>query len=410
MTEPYDEPGIVNHDRNAELAVLSCAMNSRVAREEAKKHITSKDFYRPEHQVVWDAMSTLDRNGEVVDAGSLLTALSSRQEASLLPTLLTWPVAPEAVAQHARAVRAWGTKRRLYDEALRVQQRALNPTFEAETIAAETVTRFTQVRDSGITEDVQSITLGELLADTDDDPDWLIPGLLERRDRLILTGEEGLGKSHLLRQFAIMAAAGLHPLDDLTHIKPIRSMIIDCENSESQVRRKARGIAAHAGYHGKGDPNLVNLLCSPRIDITRDRDLARIHYELDACQPELVVIGPLYRLTSKAIQSDDEAAPLLAALDTIRDRGCALLMEAHAGHAQGKHGQRELRPRGSSALLGWPEFGYGMRSIGAEGYADLVPWRGDRDARAFPDRLKHDREHIRWVPVDAMPIGQEWSA
>ena len=56
----------------------------------------------------------------------------------------------------------------------------------------------------------------------------------------------------------------------------------------------------------------------------------------------------------------DDAAPLILALDAIRDRGLCLLMEAHAGHAKGANGTRDLRPRGSSALLGWPEFGFGL--------------------------------------------------
>lgn len=407
MSEHETEPVMLNHDRNAELAVLACCLQSRLARDEAKKHLVGGDFYLPVHEVIWDAMTGLDRKGEQVDPARVLSVLTGETEKRLMPTLLTYPVASVAVAEHARTVRAWATKRRLYDEALRVQQMALNPAHEAETIAAETVTRFTAVRDSGVTEDVQSITLGELLEHEDDDPDWLIPDFLERRDRFMLTGEEGLGKSYLLRQIAIMAAAGLHPFDDLRHIPPVRAMVIDCENTEGQVRRKTRGIVAHCSHYGKGDPRMVNLLCSPRIDITRDRDLARIHYEMDACQPELVVIGPLYRLTSKAIQSDDEAAPLLAALDTIRDRGCALLIEAHAGHAIGKQGVRDLRPRGSSALLGWPEFGYGMRSV-ASGFADLVPWRGDRDNRKFPDRMKHDRQKVRWIPDDQEQAA--WSA
>jgi hypothetical protein len=148
----------------------------------------------------------------------------------------------------------------------------------------------------------------------------------------------------------------------------------------------------------------------PRIDITRDRDLARIHYELDACQPELVVIGPLYRLTSKAIQSDDEAAPVLAALDTIRDRGCALLIEAHAGHAIGKGGQRDLRPRARRRCWGGRSSATGCGRSRTGKYADLVAWRGDRDARKFPGRIVHDREGIRWRPIDATPIGQEWGA
>jgi RecA-family ATPase len=322
--------------------------------------------------------------------------------------LITYPATPAAIDHHARAVRACATKRRLIDEAARVRQMATNPATDAETIAAEVATRFAQVRDSGITDDVQSLTMSELLAITDDEPDWLIPDLLERRDRLILTGEEGLGKSYLLRQVAVMAAAGLHPFDETRHIKPVRTMIVDCENSWAQVRRKARGVVAFAKHHGSGDPGIVNILCSSRIDITRDRDLARIHYEMDAAQPELVVIGPLYRLTPRALQTDDEAAPVLAALDTIRDRGCALLIEAHAGHAVGKGGHRDLRPRGSSALLGWPEFGYGMRGV-ASGYADLIPWRGDRDERSWPDMLKHDQTHIRWIPRTNVTPMESWA-
>jgi hypothetical protein len=250
MTETYDPPTIVNHDRNAELAVLACCLDSTVARDEAKKHLTGADFYIPAHEVIWDAMCGLDRKSEGVNPSRLMSELAGKAEARILPSLIGYPAVNASIAEYARVVRAWGTKRRLYDEALRVQQRALSPAVEAETIAAETVTRFTQVRDSGITEDVHSITLGELLAQKDDEPDWLIPDLLERRDRLILTGEEGLGKSYLLRQFAIMAAAGLHPFNDLIHMKPVKVMVIDCENSEAQVRRKARGIAAYAAYHG----------------------------------------------------------------------------------------------------------------------------------------------------------------
>jgi hypothetical protein len=36
----------------------------------------------------------------------------------------------------------------------------------------------------------------------------------------------------------------------------------------------------------------------------------------------------------------------------------------------------------------------------ASGYADLVPWRGDRDARAWPKALRHSRDGIRWEPHD----------
>lgn len=43
--------------------------------------------------------------------------------------------------------------------------------------------------------DVTTQTLDEFLAVEEDEYDWVIPGLLERADRLILTGGEGLGKA-----------------------------------------------------------------------------------------------------------------------------------------------------------------------------------------------------------------------
>jgi hypothetical protein len=51
-----------------------------------------------------------------------------------------------------------------------------------------------------------------------------------------------------------------------------------------------------------------------------------------------------------------------------------------------------------------------MRTVAA-GYADLVAWRGDRDERNWPDRLRHDDKRIRWVPVEwaEMPNAEGWS-
>ena len=397
------------HDQNAELAVLACCLMSTTARDEAKKHLAGGDFYSPQHESIWDAMSRLERTGSGIDPAALMSALHGKAEAGILPTLVTYPAAPEHVGEHAKTVRGWATRRRLLAEAKHVEQIALNVETPIDTIAATVANRFAGLRDAGNSDDVQSITLDELLEEADDEPDWVIPGLLERRDRLMLTGEEGLGKSYLLRQIAIMAAAGLDPFDMGKRIPPVRVTIIDCENTARQVRRKVRPVVDFARRYGTTGGHPVNLLCSPRIDITRDKDLARIHYELDATQPDLLIIGPLYRLVPRALQTDDEAAPVLAALDTIRERGVSLLIEAHAGHAIGKGGHRDLRPRGSSALLGWPEFGYGMRTV-AQGYADLIPWRGDRDERQWPTRVRHDDQGIRWIPVDPTPIPQnDWN-
>lgn len=392
------------YDQHAELAVLAACVESKMARQEARRHISGGDFYSPHHEEVWAAIARLDRHGKAIDHITLNTMLAGTSAQRTLVDVITTQALPDNVAEYAAIVRSWSTKRRIESTARKVLQQALSPEVNASGFAASVATQFASIRDSGVgAEDITGVTVAELLAEEDDEPDWLIPSLLERRDRFMLTGEEGLGKSHFLRQFAIHAAAGLNPLDMGLRISPLKVVIVDCENTWSQVRRKVRPAVEWAARQGIDPSDRIVVDCTSRMDITRDKDLARIHQLLDACQPDLVVIGPLYRLVPRALQTDDDAAPVLAALDTIRDRGCALLMEAHAGHAVGKAGVRDLRPRGSSALLGWPEFGFGMRNIGTEGYADLVQWRGPRETdRMWPARLRKAVDGQRWLPHEDM--------
>lgn len=46
--------------------------------------------------------------------------------------------------------------------------------------------------------------------------DWLLEGVLERTDRLLLTGREGAGKSLLCHQLSVQLSAGRHPFKDST--------------------------------------------------------------------------------------------------------------------------------------------------------------------------------------------------
>jgi hypothetical protein len=388
-------------DTRAELALLAACLTSKVARTEASRHILSGDFDDPRHEAIWDAMEILDRHSKSVDAVTVLATVGAGSAAGhLLPELVTSVALPDNVAEYAAIVRGWAVRRHIWRAATQTQADAFAASVPAATLATKTAARFNAIRDGhAASDDTTALTVAELLAEKDDEPDWLIPGLLERRDRLMLTGEEGLGKSHLLRQIAVSGSAGLSPFAERGRIKPIRSLIVDCENTWSQVRRKLRGAVDYAATVGDNPADRMLIDCTSRMDITRDRDLGRIHQLLDAWQPDLVVIGPLYRLVPRALQTDDDTAPVLAALDTIRDHGCALLMEAHAGHAMGKGGTRDLRPRGSSSLLGWPEFGYGMKSIGTEGYCDLVPWRGNREERNWPQRMRK-ANGFRWMPHD----------
>lgn len=253
-----------------------------------------------------------------------------------------------------------------------------------------------------------AIELWAFLDQADAPYDWIIEDLLERGDRLILTGFEGMGKSTLVRQIAVAAAAGIHPFkpDRRTNYTPAKVLFIDCENSESQSRRKLRSIAnVTKGLSRPVPEGGMRLIHRPEgVDLTRDEDAAWLVERVTAHQPDILFIGPFYRLHAGNMNDEIFARRTVAVLDAARAvNNCALITEAHAGHGEaGK--SRSVRPRGSSLLLGWPEFGYGIAPNPEEGSdergnypkVDLSAWRGPRDERDWP-------RHLRWGDVNDFP-------
>jgi hypothetical protein len=233
-------------------------------------------------------------------------------------------------------------------------------------------------------------TLGEIQDAEEQERNWVIPDLLERHERLIMTGAEGGGKSHWMRQVMITTAAGVHPFHPYQQINPTRVLAIDAENTELQWQRATKYITSLALRIGQVSPrDRIMVQAGFRLDFTQHAHIDIVHKWITEWEPDIVYLGPLYKLMPKEVTNDDDAAPLLKALDEIRERGVALLMEAHAGKAKDQGGERNLAPRGSSALLGWPEFGYGLRpSVNDPDMAIIVPWRGDREQRPWPKVLR----------------------
>lgn len=376
------------HD--AEKAVVGAALINPDSIRFTAEHVQPTDFESTTLGKVYGLIVGMRSAGLPVDPIAVDKAAREQKipgvnGASLHELMSTTPTAANA-AYYARIVYEGAIRRRLQAFGQRAIQLSDAATDLNEVMSAAR-DEWDAVRGS-ITSELVAKPLGEIL-DGSDEYDWLIPGLLERQDRLILTGGEGAGKSTLVRQIAIMSAAGIHPTT-FNRIPPIRVLVVDAENSEKQWRRNARPLTAKARENGSADPaETLHVACIRRVDITTEKDLGSIHRLVDEHQPDLLVIGPLYRLIPRAINSDDDAAPMLAALDTLRARGLALVMEAHAGHATTRGGDRDLRPRGSSALMGWPEFGMGIALDQTEvDLAHLVRWRGDRDEREWPNDLR----------------------
>ncbi|WP_225728876.1 MULTISPECIES: AAA family ATPase [unclassified Nocardia] len=432
MTSVEEEPLMC--DLEAEQQILGAALytwdNTEVAQQVAD--IPTEAFYRPAHQLLHATMVDMLRDGHPADPAVIIEKASSRGELGGNPHRLRQLTlemlgkgVPGSVPYFAdRIITLWRARTAITEATRMIQKlQSLHRTGDLE-FTGEVVQRAREGLDLDFTDPVApgAAALPPSVADVlagSDSYDWLIPQLFEYGDRMILTGIEGLGKSTLLAQIACAVTAGLHPFlaapitgagapDRRSH----RVLVIDAENLPGQLRRRYRDIVGRVDgvcdqqLHPRPDWH-DELRIESRPDGVRledPRELRRIEAAIAAHQPALVVAGPLYRLNGLDTETADGARELVRILDRLRVKyRFALILEGHIPHAADGR-SRSVRPIGSSLLLRWPEFGYGI--VPGRGHEDeehpklvnLRQWRYARDARLFPHELHQSTSGFPWTP------------
>lgn len=231
--------------------------------------------------------------------------------------------------------------------------------------------------------------------DVNDDYDWLIPGVLERQERVIVVAAEGVGKTMLARQIAICSAAGIQPFTR-SRMPAIRTLTIDLENPARIIRRTSAKIMAQARDFRRVSKIDAHLLIKPAgLDLLTSRDRILIEDVIDRVKPDLICIGPLYKafIDPGGRTSESVAIEIARYLDTIRTTyNCALWMEHHAPLGNTVSG-RDLRPFGSAVWSRWPEFGLALEPdpTAMERYTyNVKNFRGERDIRNWPTKMQRD--------------------
>lgn len=230
----------------------------------------------------------------------------------------------------------------------------------------------------------------------DNNFEWVIPGLIERSERVIVVAAEGVGKTMLARQVSILSACGLHPFS-FQPIRPIRTLFVDLENPERIIKRISRKIFDEAMKLSRmtGVPEAHLFMKPAGLDLLRDGDRALLEKRLEETKPELICIGPLYKSFVDPGGRTSEAIAIEVAkyLDDIRTAyKCALWIEHHAPLGS-TMATRDLRPFGSAVWSRWPEFGIALHpAIGSAFTYDVKHFRGARDERPWPLVLARGRQ------------------
>ncbi|WP_224275781.1 AAA family ATPase [Streptomyces sp. LS1784] len=392
------------NDLAAEQALVGAVPLARDPRRLLRDlHLTDSDFYRGAHATIYTAYSTLVEAGQPIDPITVANRLQAQGDLIRVggPGYLHTCIQaaerganPEWLADHLRAL---ALRRELIRAGRDLIDAAFDPTGGDEAaaeLAEQAVTRARTVRDAGRAIQDQPVEdIHDHISHPDEGYDWVLPGLLEHTDRVVWTAGEGGGKSVLQRQLAVTAAAGVLPFGgEPNALGPQRVLVLDCENSARQSRRHYRALMNVAERQRtpvrRGQLHID--LRPEGVDLTRPDGRAWLMRRVEATMPDLLIVGPIYRLHAGDPNSEELARKVTVVLDEARaTAGCALSLEAHSPQG-GAMGPRALRPVGSSLWLRWPEFGYGLRPVEDERTADedrgrrVIPWRGARDERQWP--------------------------
>ena len=386
-----------------EQVIGACLLDGEAIRF-AVDHVSESDFASKVLGDVFSVMVSMRAAGHPIEPASVSAGVAEQGIRNVgFPELFKWMEAvgsAETVDFYAKLVREASVRRAIAKAGQAMMQKSQNEALPPAQILSEAQTELTGISNDSPGHGMRSITLGELLA-VEDSYDWVIEGLFERGDRMIITGYEGLGKTTWIRQMAICMAAGVNPVT-LDFCEPQKILVVDVENTESQWRNEVRGMAKTVLGYGPVSPmGNLHLSCNGRLDITKGSALGEIHRLVDLHNPSVLFIGPIYKMVPHGISNDDDAAPLITALDSLRDRGLVLVMEGHSPKGGGQSA-RDLSPRGSAALMGWPEFGFGL-APDENGNAIVQRWRGERDRKRIWPRELHKGGPLPWTAPEVSP-------
>lgn len=382
------------HDLHAEASLIGAMLITSEAIDAVVGIVETDDFYKPAHGHIFDAVVDLHAAGRGCDVVTVKDELQRRGllEAIGGPSTLTdlqgdTPAIRNA-AEYARIVARMAWRRFVMDAAALASDAAdKDDTDKALRIFADAVNVTPHAgRTPG--QDLDAFLDSDLPA-----YNWLVERLLERGDRLILTGPEGGGKSTLLRQIAVQLAAGVHPFDEGHPIEPRRVLLVDLENGEAHLRRelaKLRALLPDGAVH----PGHLIVKSEPAgLDLLDQADATWLDNEVRRAGCDVLALGPLYKLASGDPTAEETGKAVSGCLDRIRAKhDTSILLEAHSPHAA-NGGKRPTRPYGWSGWLRWPEFGIHLDEKGP-----VTHWRGARDQRDWPAALTRDG-HWPWTPI-----------
>lgn len=204
--------------------------------------------------------------------------------------------------------------------------------------------------------------------------------------------------SMLARQIAICTSMGINWLDGSLMNRGMNTLTVDLENPPRLILRKSELIYKTAigmvtsDFREPPPQGRAELIMHPQgLNVLNATDRARLEDAVIKTEPDLILLGPLYKSFIDPGNRTSEAVVELVThyFDYLRiEYNTALWFEHHPPLGESMT-SRPLRPFGSSVWSRWPEFGLTLsRDFDKPGEYVVGTFRGSRDERRIPKRLQ----------------------
>lgn len=365
------------HNISAEESALGSFLLSRDALFNAmERGLAVADFYKPQHQIVYEAMRHLVEAGQFVDAVTLGDELRREGrvdelggDLSLLLELQHATPSISGAARYVKIVQETAMMRRLIGVAAEVAEIGYSEPDDVEGALDAAKLKLLEVADTG----GWAPDMTGFYDSVDEMPDtiraeWVADQLLCKGEVMTCTAGGGLGKSTIGRWFAYAAENGLHPwFGRRANCGISRTLVVDLETQPYNIKESS-GIMVNKIAHIQGIE--MNEVFHPailqrrgRLDLRKRSDRSTIREAIKRSRPSLVVMGPLKNLF---LEQQNEAYAQ-AALETqdilmqlMTDYGFGLYLEAH-----GSKGSKQATA-GSQRWEDWPDMAIGLEIADAD--------------------------------------------
>jgi hypothetical protein len=394
------------HDLDAERIVLGALMSGAALADAGP--LASADFYRPQHQMIYEAITALDASKSPCDPVAVGDELGQRGELSRMggkPYLHTCmaacPVAA-SVGYYAQIVREHASKRQLGEIASRLHQMAADPGAEAGDARERALSELTALTRPGPGPGAARVVrLSEVEPER---IDWLWPGYLPLGKLVVLDGDPDQGKSVITVDWAARITTG-SPMPDGAVPAKGAVLILSAEDGLADTIRPRLDTAG-------SDPDQVITITEigegpAARPVTLPGDLAEIERVIIASGVILAVVDVLMAYLSGEVNShrDQDVRRALRPLAAMAERTrCCVVVIRHLNKSGGQ--SAIYRGGGSIGIIGAARAGFMVGADPDDQSGEtrvLAPIKTNLARRppALAYRLTEDQDHhivrVEWL-------------